>query len=85
MRCSARARRKRADRSVALFLALGTMFGALAAAAAYLISYHEYRQQMLRPDQNAAKMAIEVAVITLLFFVVASVVLGYALTTGAAR
>ena len=62
-----------------LFLALGTLFGALAAAAAYVISYHEYRQRMLRPDQNAAKMAIEVAVMTLLFFVAASVVLGFAL------
>ena len=82
MHCSARdPRRKFAERPVALFLALGTMFGVLAAAAAYVISYQEYRQRMLRPDQNAAKMAIEMAVMTLLFFVVASVVLGYALTT----
>ena len=62
-----------------LFLALGTLFGVLAAAAAYVIAYQEYRQRMLRPDQNAAKMAIEVAVMTLLFFIVASVVLSFAL------
>ena len=62
-----------------LFLALGTLFGVLAATAAYVIAYQEYRQRMLRPDQNAAKMAIEVAVMTLLFFIVASVVLSFAL------
>ena len=64
-----------------LYLALGTLFGVLAAAAAYVIAYGEYRQQMLRPDQNATKMALEVALMTLVFFVVASVVLGYWLTT----
>ena len=63
-----------------LFLALGTMFGLLAAAGAYFIAYHEYRQRFLRPDQNAAKMAIEVAIVTFLFFVVGSVVLHFALT-----
>jgi hypothetical protein len=62
-----------------LFLALGTLFGLLAAAAAYFIAYHEYRQRMLRPDQNAAKMALEMAIVTLLFFVVGSVVLSFAL------
>jgi len=56
------------------------MFGLLAAAGAYFIAYHEYRQRMLRPDQNAAKMAIEVAVVTLLFFVIGSGVLFLALT-----
>ena len=55
------------------------MFGLLAAASAYFIAYHEYRQRMLRPDQNAAKMAIETAVVTFLFFFVGSIVLGYAL------
>ena len=62
-----------------LFLALGTLFGLLAAAAAYFIAYHEYRQRMLRPDQNAARMALETAIVTLLFFVVGSVVLSFAL------
>jgi hypothetical protein len=62
-----------------LFVSLGTMFGLLAAVAAYVISYQEYRQRMLRPDQNAGKMAIEMAAVTFLFFLVASVVLGFAL------
>jgi hypothetical protein len=62
-----------------LFLSLGTLFGLLAAAAAYFIAYHEYRQRFLRPDQNAAKMALEMAIITLVFFVAGSVVLWFAL------
>ena len=64
-----------------LYLALGTLLGVLAAAAAYFVAYGEYRQQMHRPDQNPTKMALEVALMTLVFFVVASVVLGYWLTT----
>lgn len=62
-----------------LFLSLGTLFGLLAAAAAYFIAYHEYRQRFLRPDQNAAKMALEMAIITFVFFVAGSVVLWFAL------
>lgn len=62
-----------------LFLALGTLFGLLAAAAAYFIAYHEYRQRFLRPDQNAAKMAVEMAIVTFLFFEAGSVVLWFAL------
>jgi hypothetical protein len=62
-----------------LFLSLGTLFGLLAAAAAYFIAYHEYRQRFLRPEQNAARMALETAIVTLLFFVAGSVVLWFAL------
>jgi len=62
-----------------LFLSIGTMFGALAAASAYFIAYHEYRQRMLRPDQNAAKMAAEMAVVTFAFFLGGSIVLYFAL------
>lgn len=58
-----------------LFLSIGALFGLLAAASAYLIAYHEYRQRMLRPDQNAAKMAVETAVVTFAFFLIGSVVL----------
>jgi hypothetical protein len=54
------------------FLSLGVVFGLLAAAAAYLISYHEYRQRMLRPEQNPRRMALEVAGVTFAFFVVLS-------------
>jgi hypothetical protein len=61
------------------FLSIGVVFGGLASIGAYLISYHEYRQRMLRLDQNPKKMALETAVVTFIFFVVASVVLYFAL------
>ena len=62
-----------------LFLALGMLFGALAALAAYLIAYHEYRQRFLRPDQNATAMALQTGAVTFAFFVLGSVVLYFAL------
>ena len=61
------------------FLSIGVVFGGLASIGAYVISYHEYRQRMLRLDQNPKKMALETAVVTFIFFVVASVVLYFAL------
>jgi hypothetical protein len=60
---------------VPLFLIVGTVFGALAAAAAYVISYHEYRQRMLRIDQNPRRMALETAAATFAVFLIGSVVL----------
>jgi hypothetical protein len=65
-----------------LFLALGTLFGALAAACAYVISYAEYRQRRLRPDQNPRRMALETAAVTFAFFFVAAVVLAFVLNRG---
>lgn len=62
-----------------MFLVIGVLFGALAAAAAFVISYHEYRQRMLRLDQNPRRMALGTAVMTFTFFVVASIVLAYVL------
>ena len=47
-----------------LFLVIGVVFGLLAGASAYFISYHEYRQRMLRPDQNPRQMAMGTAVTT---------------------
>jgi hypothetical protein len=61
------------------FLAIGVIFGALAAAAAFVISYHEYRQRMLRLDQNPRRMALGTATVTFVFFVGASVVLSLVL------
>lgn len=58
---------------------VGVVFGGLAAIAAYLISYHEYRQRMLRPDQNPKKMALSTAVMAYAFFLVAAVVLALVL------
>ena len=62
-----------------MFLVFGVLFGGLAAAAAYVISYNEYRQRMLRPDQNPRKMALGTSVMTFLFFFVACVVLAFVL------
>jgi hypothetical protein len=65
-----------------MFLALGALFGALAAAGAYVISYGEYRQRMLRPDQNPRRMALGTAAVTFVFFFVATIVLSFALNPG---
>lgn len=62
-----------------MFLFMGSVLGGLAAAGAFVISYHEYRQRRLRPDQNPRRMALGTAGVTFVFFVVASVVLAYAL------
>lgn len=62
-----------------LFLMIGIVFGGLAAIAAYLISYHEYRGRMLRPDQNPKQMALGTAAMAYAFFLVAAVVLAFLL------
>jgi hypothetical protein len=62
-----------------LFLALGTLFGALAASCAYVISYGEYRQRRLRPDQNPRRMALGTAAVAFAFFFFAAVVLSLVL------
>ena len=53
------------------------LFGALGAACAYLISYHEYRQRMLRLDQNPRRMAMNTAMAVFLFFVIAAIALSF--------
>ena len=65
---------------LAFFVFIGVMFGALAAACAYVISLNEYRQRMLRMDQHPRRMALGAAVATFLFFFVASIVLYFLLT-----
>lgn len=62
-----------------LFATVGTVFGLLAAVSAYLISYHEYRQRMLRPDQNPRRMALGTAVVTFAVFLIASIGLSFVL------
>jgi hypothetical protein len=61
---------------------VGATFGALASACAYVISYHEYRQRMLRLDQNPRRMALGTAVVTFAFFLIASIVLSVILEPG---
>jgi hypothetical protein len=65
--------------TLGLFLSIGALFGLLASLSAYLIAYHEYRQRMLRPNQNAKTMALEAAAVTFAFMIAASVVLYFAL------
>jgi hypothetical protein len=65
----------------ASLLAIGVVFSFLAAACAYLISYHEYRQRMLRLDQNPKRMALGTATATFVFFALASAALAFALAT----
>ena len=60
-----------------LYLGIGVLFGALAALCAYLISYHEYRQRMLRLDQNPRRMAMSTAIFTFVFFVIAAIALSF--------
>ena len=65
-----------------LLIAIGALFGLLAAACAYLIALNEYRQRMLRMDQNPRKMALQAATATFVFILIASVVLSFVLQTG---
>ncbi len=62
-----------------LLLALGVLFGALAAACAYVISYTEARRRFLRPDQNPRRMALQTAVVTFVFFIAAALILAFVL------
>lgn len=60
-------------------IAIGALFGVLAAGCAYLIAYNEYRQRMLRLDQNPRRMAMQTAFVTFVFILIASVVLSFVL------
>lgn len=62
-----------------LFLVLGTVFGALGAVGAYVISYSEHRRRRLRPGQSARRMALETAAVTFVVFFVAAIVLSFLL------
>ena len=62
-----------------LLIVIGAIFAALAAVCAYLISYHEYRQRMLRLDQNPKRMAAGTAVATFAFMFIAAIVLSFML------
>jgi hypothetical protein len=65
-----------------LFLTVGAVFGALASASAYVISYAEYRRRRLRPDQNPRRMALETAAVTFGVFLLAAVVLSFVVRPG---
>jgi membrane associated rhomboid family serine protease len=65
-----------------LLIAIGAVFGVLAAACAYFIALNEYRQRMLRLDQNPRRMAMQAATVTFVFILIASVVLSFVLQPG---
>jgi hypothetical protein len=54
---------------------IGTAFGLLAAACAYLISYAEYRRNWSFRG-SAARMALRSAAVTFVFFLLAAIALG---------
>ena len=60
-------------------IVIGAVFSALAAGCAYLISYQEYRQRMLRLDQNPKRMAASTAAATFVFMFIAAIVLSFVL------
>ena len=67
------------SQSLGFFAALGSVFGALAAACAFLISYDEYRRHF--PDRTKPlRMALQMAVVTFVFFLLASLMLPWLLT-----
>ena len=58
-----------------LSAALGVVFGLLAAACAFVISYAEYKRNWSFRG-SATKMALRSAFVTFLFFFVAAIALG---------
>jgi uncharacterized membrane protein YbhN (UPF0104 family) len=65
-----------------LLIAIGAVFGVLAAGCAYVIALNEYRQRMLRLDQHPRRMALQAAAVTFVFILIASVVLSFVLHSG---
>jgi hypothetical protein len=72
--------------SFGFFVVFGFLFGLLAAAMAFVIAYAEYRQRRL-PDKHAAmRMALHTALVTFIFFFLASLALPWLLQSfGAGR
>jgi hypothetical protein len=66
-----------------LLITIGAVFALLAAACAYVIAYNEYRQRMLRLDQNPKRMALQTAVATFVFMLLAAVILSFVLSPAA--
>jgi hypothetical protein len=63
--------------SLELSAVLGVVFGLLAAACAFAISYAEYKRNWSFRG-SAAKMALRSALVTFLFFFAAAIALGLA-------
>jgi hypothetical protein len=63
---------------------LGLMFGALAAACAFFISYAEYKRNWSFRG-SATRMALRSAAVTFVFFFVAAIALGFVFQAVASR
>jgi hypothetical protein len=61
------------------FAFFGILFGFLAGTAAFVISYAEYRRRFLEEGSRPVRLAMRSAVVTFLFFLVASIVLPWIL------
>jgi ABC-type transporter Mla maintaining outer membrane lipid asymmetry permease subunit MlaE len=59
-----------------LFALIGLVFGALAAAMAFLTTYAEYSRYPYLPRRAALKQALQMAGATLLFFVLLALGIG---------
>jgi hypothetical protein len=70
-----------ADRlSLELVVAIAVIFGGLAAACAYVIALHEYRQRMLRIEQRPTVLAAQTALATFSFVTAIAIALGWLLS-----
>ena len=66
--------------SLGFFVVFGSLFGVLAAACAFVIAYGEYQHHF--PDRlRPIRMALQTALITFLFFLAASFLLPWLLTS----
>ena len=62
------------------FVIVGVVFGSLAGLAAFFIAYAEHRQRMMAPtEKSAEQLATRTAIVTFLFFFLASCALPWIL------
>jgi len=62
-----------------LVLLIGLVFSPIAGVMAFLITYHEY-QRHYTDKQRPLRIALEAAVFTFAFFMIASIVIGFVLS-----
>jgi uncharacterized membrane protein len=60
-------------------LSFGIIFGILASMSAFLITYNEYQKHHLA-KQRLLIVSLQSAIVTLIFFIVSSLLIGYLLT-----
>jgi hypothetical protein len=64
---------------ISLTLLIGLFFSPLAGLCAFLITYHEY-QRHYADKRQPLRIALEAALFTFVFFVIASIVIGFVLS-----